>query len=72
MKERYLRALVKLTRAASAPTLDATIEHMVYGKTQELAAQEHGVKQEAVARLTSRLVNLDKQITVLIKLKDNS
>lgn len=72
MKERYLRALVKLTRAASAPTLDATIEHMVYGKTQELAAQEHGVKQEAVARLTTRLLNLDKQVTELINIKHNS
>ncbi|MEZ8028545.1 hypothetical protein [Enterovibrio norvegicus] len=72
MNERYLRALIKLTRASSAAVLDATIDHLAYGESQKAAAIKHGVQQEAVSRLSTRLQALDKQITDLSKLKNNS
>lgn len=72
MNERYIRALVKLTRVASAPTLDATIEHLSYDVTQKVAGENHGVTQGAVARLTTKIVQLDKQVTEITKIKNNS
>ncbi|HDM8060758.1 TPA: hypothetical protein P0E16_003634 [Vibrio harveyi] len=69
MNEEYIRALVKLTRSTSEPTLAAVIEHVCNGESQEKAALKHGIKQEAVARLTTRLKKLDEQVTEIIKLK---
>ncbi|ENM5740394.1 hypothetical protein AB1F87_004020 [Vibrio mimicus] len=69
MNEQYIRALISLTRATSEPTLAAVIEHLCDGKTQEQAADHHGVKQEAVARLTTRIKKLDKQVTEIMRLK---
>ena len=72
MNERYLRALVNtLTRSTSAAVLDATIDHLVHGETQSNAATKHGVKQEAVARMAKRLKELDREVDVLYKLKNN-
>ncbi len=72
MNERYLRALVKLTRAASAAVLDATIDHLAYGEQQAEAARKHKVQAPAVARLSKRLIELDQEIENLKKLKNNS
>lgn len=72
MNERYLRALVRLTRVSSARVLDATVEHLVYGETQLKSATKFGVKQEAVARLSKRLVELDRRVTELHNLKNNN
>lgn len=72
MKEKYLRALVKLTRAASQPTIEATIDHLSNGLTQGEAAGKHGVKQEAVARFSKRLKELDKTVEELNLIKNNS
>lgn len=72
MNELYLRALVnKLTKVASMPTLNATIDHLVYGKTQDVAARNNGVQQEAVARLSTRITQLDKDVEELYKMKYN-
>jgi hypothetical protein len=72
MKEKYLRALVKLTRAASQPTIEATIDHLANGLTQGDAAERYGVKQEAVARFSKRLKELDKTVEELNLIKNNS
>ncbi|OEE38264.1 hypothetical protein A1QO_02485 [Vibrio genomosp. F10 str. ZF-129] len=72
MNERYIRALVKLTRVANADLLNATIDHILYGETQSGSANKHGVKQEAVARLAKRIIGLDRQVSDIIKLKNNT
>jgi len=72
MNERYLRALVRLTKVTSEATINAAVDHIIYGKTQDLSAQHNKVKQESVARLTTRLNELDKQVTELAILKNNS
>ena len=69
MNEKYIRALVTLTRSTSEPTLAAVIEHVCNGESQEKAALKHGVKQEAVARLTTRIKKLDTQVTEIAKLR---
>lgn len=71
MNEKYLRKLVLLTKATSTPALEAAIEHLCLGTTQKLAAEKQQVKQSAVARLVSRLIKLDKQVTELSNLKAN-
>ncbi|EGR1049107.1 hypothetical protein DDM91_17925 [Vibrio cholerae] len=72
MNESYIRALISLTRSTSEPTLNAVVDHLCYGKTQEQAAEKQGVKQEAVARLTTRIKNLDALVTEISSLKNNS
>lgn len=72
MNERYLRSLVKLTKVTSEATLNATIEHLVYGDTQALSAKNNSVLQGSVGRLATRLIELDKQVTELNKLKNSS
>ncbi|BBM67964.1 hypothetical protein VA249_46100 (plasmid) [Vibrio alfacsensis] len=69
MNEKYIRALITLTRSTSEPTLNAAIEHICLGESQAKSAVKHGVKQEAVARLSKRIKELDKQVTDIIKLK---
>ncbi len=69
MKENYLRELVTLTRVSSTATVEACIEHLCFGKSQYVAADKYGVKQEAVARLTRRLVNLDQKLIEIEKLR---
>ncbi|PML45597.1 hypothetical protein BCT75_04230 [Vibrio lentus] len=69
MNEEYLRKLVLLTKATSQPVLDATIEHLCIGTTQKFSAEKQGVKQAAVARLATRLIELDKLVTEIALLK---
>ena len=69
MKERYIRELVKLTRASSDKVLEATIDHMVKGLTQKEAAEKYGVNQPDVAKLKKRFIELDEHITILNKLR---
>lgn len=70
MNEQYLRKLVLLTKTTNQHVLDATIDHLCFGTTQKLSAEKQGVTQAAVARLTTRLVKLDKLVTELSKLKE--
>lgn len=72
MNERYIRALVKLTKVANPDLLNATIDHLIYKETQASSAKKHGVKQEAVARLAKRIVGLDKQVSEIVELKNNT
>ncbi|MDA0152302.1 hypothetical protein OH460_08310 [Vibrio sp. Makdt] len=70
MKEEYLRKLVLLTKVTSQPVLDATIEHLCSGTTQKFSAEKHGVKQAAIARLTTRLVELDTLVAEISAIKE--
>lgn len=63
MNPKYIRTLLKLTRVNSKSVTEATIDHLCCGDTQAEAAQAHGVQQEAVARLTKRLRELDQIVT---------
>lgn len=69
MNEQYIRALVKFTKSSSASVLDATIDHLVHGETQDAAADKHSVKQEAIARLVKRIKSVETKIDEIIKLK---
>ncbi len=69
MNEDYIRALITLTRSTSDATLCAVIEHICDKKTQAQAAENNGVKQEAVARLTTRIIKLDAQVTEIVALR---
>lgn len=68
-KEKYLRELVSLTRMTSDSLIDATIEHMVSGLTQNEAAKKHGVNQPDISDTMSRFTELDELITNLNKLR---
>lgn len=68
-KEKYLRELVSLTRMTSDNLIDATIEHMVSGLTQNEAAKKHGVNQPDISDTMSRFTELDELITNLNKLR---
>ena len=68
-KETYLRELVSLTRMTSDSLIDATIEHMVSGLTQNEAAKKHGVNQPDISDTMSRFTELDELITNLNKLR---
>lgn len=69
MNEKYIRSLVKLTRVTSEPTLNAVIDHICNGTSQQVAADANGVPQESVARLNKRISELDKQVIALAQEK---
>lgn len=69
MNEEYILGLLTLTRTTSEAVVNATIDHLCKGDTQTLAAQNHQVQQEAIARLAKRIRKLDKQIENIYKLK---
>lgn len=70
----YINTLLKLTRVTAPDVVAATIEHLCDGATQASAADKHGVKQEAVARMAKRLRELDGIVSEAIerKSKNNS
>lgn len=72
MTPRYIKILLKLTRAQSAAVADATIAHLCDGISQTRAAEQFSVGQSAVARLVKRINTLDKIIDDAIheKLKE--
>ncbi|MFZ3461437.1 hypothetical protein [Vibrio harveyi] len=72
MNEQYIRELISLTSTRSQEVIDATIEHICFGVTQSKAAEKQGVKQAAVARLTTQLKHLNEKIERLIELKKKS
>ena len=67
MKEKYVRSLIKLTKSTSEKNLNALIEHLCKGKTQAESAQIYGVRQEAVARLSTRIKKLDIAVSDIIE-----
>ena len=69
MNEKYIRELVKLTRVSSDKVLNATIEHMFHGLTQDEAAEKYGINQEAISRLKRRIKKVDAHVTLLHELK---
>ena len=69
MNEKYLRELISLTNTRSDAVVEAVIEHVCLGISQPKAAEHHGVKQPAVARLTSQLYKLDEKIERLGELR---
>lgn len=69
MNEQYIRALVKFTKSSSTSVLDATIDHLAHGETQEAAAKKHNVKQEAIARMVKRIKSIEAKIEEIIELK---
>lgn len=59
MNPEYIKALLQLTKATSKDVIEATIEHLCEGVSQTKAADAHGIKQEAIARMVKRLRFLD-------------
>lgn len=62
MNREYIRALLQLTKATSKEVIEATIEHLCEGVSQTKAAEAHNVKQEAIARMTKRLREIDRLV----------
>lgn len=62
MNQEYIRALLQLTKATSKDVIEATIEHLCEGVSQTKAADAHGIKQEAIARLVKRLRFIDNLV----------
>ncbi|EJC6974875.1 hypothetical protein AB8I23_004270 [Vibrio alginolyticus] len=70
MQENYLRKLVELTKTNSEAVINATIEHLCLGSTQKAAAERYGVKQAAVGRLVTRLMELSLKVEQLNNLRN--
>lgn len=69
MKEDYVRQLFKIAQKHSDAVIEATIEHLCNGLTQEEAAEKYQITQSTVGRAVSRIKQLDKLVIDAIIIK---
>lgn len=69
MNPEYIQALLQLTKATSKDVIEATIKHLCEGVSQTKAAEANGIKQEAIARMTRRIREIDKLVTNAAKIQ---
>ncbi|EON6607138.1 hypothetical protein ACOIVT_004239 [Vibrio parahaemolyticus] len=61
MNEKRLRELASLTTTHSENLVDALVEHICRGMSQQEAAERFGVKESAVSRLASQVYLANKE-----------
>lgn len=69
MKEEYVRHLFKLNSAYTPAVIEATVEHLSYGLSQQKAADKQNIPQSTVGRAVSRIRRTDKLLIEAIMIK---
>jgi len=60
MKEQYVRHLFKMTTKHTHSVIEATIEHLCYGESQDSVAEKYDISQSTVGRAVSKIKKLDE------------
>ena len=69
MKEEYVRHLFKLMSSHTDATIEATIDHLCYGTSQQKAADKQKLPQSTIGRAVSRIRETDQLVIEAIMIK---